>query len=161
MAAQFGKNLNFILHPSAVVSYEIDQMVCTMQHKEIEMSNQIESIFARLPGLFVARSDLRTRSEKARATLLLEAGEDRVRLRIADGAVTVLPANGPMDGWDIALRADSGAWYDHWQAIPAPDAFDIFGMVRRGRMRIEGDFTPLMRHLQLIKDILALPRAAA
>ena len=66
-----------------------------------------------------------------------------------------------MDGWDVALRAEAGAWGDHWQAMPAPDAFDIFGMVRRGRMRIEGDFTPLMRHLQLVKDILALPRAAA
>lgn len=123
------------------------------------MSEQVETVFATLPDLFAGRADLVRRSLKARAVVLLEAGSHRVRLRIFDGTVTILPSSGPMDGWDVALRATAAAWADHWAAVPKPDAFDIFGMARRDRMRIEGNFTPLMRHLQLIKDILALPRA--
>lgn len=125
------------------------------------MSDHAKSIFAVLPDLFSRRADLVRRSRRAQAVVLLEAGRDRVRLEIAGQALHLLSADGPMAGWDIALRADAAAWADHWSALPAPDAFDIFGMVRAGRMRIEGDFTPFMRHLQLIKDILALPRTPA
>lgn len=154
--------LIFILHPHALAIYKIDQMFCLTQHKAGgKMSEQVESIFASLPDLYLRRSDLIMRSKAASAVLLLDAVSDRVRLVVANQMVTVVSADGPMAGWDIALRADPAAWEDHWKAVPAPDAFDIFGMVRRGRMRIEGDFGPLMRHLQLIKDILALPRATA
>ena len=125
------------------------------------MRDQIDGVFASLPDLFSQRCDLIRKSNRADIVLLLDAGDARARLRISGESVTILPAGGPMAGWDIALRADPAAWADHWAAVPAPDAFDIFGMVRHGRMRIEGNFAPLMRHLQLVKDILALPRAAA
>lgn len=65
-----------------------------------------------------------------------------------------------MPGWDIALRGEAQVWQDHWQLMPPVEAADIFGMKRAGRLAIEGNYLPFMRHLQVVKDILALPRAA-
>ncbi len=123
------------------------------------MPEEIVETFARLPGLFAGSETLRRRSTRAQLVLLLEAGDTRRRLRLEPGALFLEGADGPMDSWDVALRATPEAWTDHWAALPRPDAADILGMTRHGRMRIEGNFAPLMRHLQLVKDILALPRA--
>lgn len=123
------------------------------------MSDQIVATFSRLPTIFAGHPAIVRRAGRATLILLLEAGPKGLRLE--NGQLTALPAEGAMQGWDIALRAAPETWEDHWQAMPAPDAFDILGMVRHGRMRIEGNFAPLMRHLQVVKDILALPRAGA
>ncbi|MDT0683327.1 hypothetical protein RM543_11570 [Roseicyclus sp. F158] len=125
------------------------------------MTDQVIATFMRFPALLAGHPEIARRADRASIVLLLEAGSQGVRLQLEKGQADVLPAEGPMRGWDIALRAAPEAWADHWQAVPAPDAFDILGMVRHGRMRIEGNFAPLMRHLQVVKDILALPRAAA
>lgn len=122
------------------------------------MSQDVVTVFERLPALFEQSEPLRRRSARARFVILLDAGSAKRRLRLEPGALSVETADGPMDGWDIALRAEPDAWADHWAAIPRPDASDILGMQRHGRMKIEGDFLPLMQHLQLVKDILALPR---
>lgn len=122
------------------------------------MNDQVIEIFDSLPRLILRHPSLVRRAADAHAVLLLEAGQAKMGMRLSGGKLDIQPMDGPMQGWHVALRAAPAAWLDHWQWTPAPDAFDIFGMARRGRMRIEGDFTPLMRHLQVIKDILALPR---
>lgn len=111
-----------------------------------------------LPARLAANAPMLHRARRAEIALLLDAGTERHRLILSRGVLAVHGASGPMDDWDIALRATAEAWADHWAPLPRPDAFDIFGMVRHGRMRIEGNFLPLMRHLQVVKDILALPR---
>jgi len=121
----------------------------------------IPADFSRLPALFEAHPSLPRRAARARITMLLSDGAARCRLMLHDGTLKVEKADGPMDGWDIALRGDASVWSDHWRRMPPPDAADIFGMSRHGRMVIEGNFLPLMRHLQVIKDILALPRSDA
>lgn len=124
------------------------------------MPDEIVTIFERLPALFGRSEPLVRRSARARFVILLEAGTARRRLHLESGRLSVSPADGPMDGWDIALRAAPDAWKDHWAPVPPPSASDILGMQRHGRMKIEGNFLPLMQHLQLVKDILALPRTA-
>lgn len=124
------------------------------------MSEEVVGAFESLPALFEKTPPLVRRSARARFVILLQAGSEKRRLRLEPGTLSVERANGPMDGWDVAIRAEPEAWVDHWAAIPRPDASDILGMQRHGRMKIEGDFLPLMQHLQLVKDILALPRQA-
>ena len=124
------------------------------------MSDEIVRVFERLPALFALSEPLVRRSARARFVLLLEAGTDKRRLKLEPGALTVQTADGPMDGWDVALRAGPDAWIDHWSPLPPSSASDILGMQRHGRMKIEGDFLPLMQHLQLVKDILVLPRGS-
>lgn len=116
------------------------------------------AMFSRLPELFARQPALVCRARLAHVTLLLGAGPDSLRVRLAGGTLDTRPSGGPMDGWDLALRGDDRVWPDHWARIPAPDAADIFGMRRHGRLTIEGDFLGLMRSLQVVKDILALPR---
>ena len=93
-------------------------------------------------------------------TRLVAAGEVERRLILRAGILQVAAADGPMDGWDIAMRGDAQVWTDHWQAMPPPSAADIFGMRRHGRLVMEGNFLHLMRSLQVVKDILVLPRGA-
>ncbi|MFT4961420.1 MAG: hypothetical protein ACI92Z_002511 [Paracoccaceae bacterium] len=77
---------------------------------------------------------------------------------LRDGTLRIEPTDGPMVDWDGALRGHARIWVHHWRVMPSPDAADIFGMCRHGRLLIEGNFLGLMRSLQVAKDILALPR---
>ena len=43
--------------------------------------------------------------------------------------------------------------------MPAPGFYDLLGMSKVGRARIEGNLVPLMGNLQYIKDLVALPRS--
>ncbi len=63
-----------------------------------------------------------------------------------------------MESCDLVFHADALAWLGHWQAVPEPGLHDIFAMTRFGHLKIEGNFRPLMTHLQVMKDIIALPR---
>lgn len=119
------------------------------------------SVFSPLPALFAAEPRLVRQAALARFALLLGAGDEECRLVLDRQSLRIEAANGPMDDWDVALRGDADCWSDHWRDVPPPSAADIFGMSRHGRMVIEGNFLPLMQHLQLIKDILALPRGRA
>ena len=58
--------------------------------------------------------------------------------------------------WETYARAD--AWTRFWQAEPPPGFHDIFAMTSTGAALIEGDLTPLRRHLRFVKALLALPR---
>ncbi|WP_174802821.1 hypothetical protein [Martelella limonii] len=121
----------------------------------------IADIIERLPALFAAEPDLVRRAARAEITILLQAGDQARRLILDRGTLLVASADGPMAGWDIGFKGAAAVFWDHWQKVPGPDAADIFGMRRHGRLVIEGNFLPLMRHLQVVKDILALPRSVS
>lgn len=118
----------------------------------------IADIIERIPALFADEPSLVRRAARAEITILLEAGDQARRLILDRGTLCVASADGPMDGWDIAFRGAANVFLEHWQEMPSPNSADIFGMRRHGRLVIEGNFLPLMRHLQVVKDILALPR---
>ena len=59
----------------------------------------------------------------------------------------------------FALRTDADALAEFWTARPAPGFHDIFGLVKIGRGRIDGDILTLVKNLRFIKDVLALARA--
>ncbi|MCR9125028.1 MAG: hypothetical protein NXH82_02765 [Rhodobacteraceae bacterium] len=60
--------------------------------------------------------------------------------------------------WRFALRTDAEALAMFWQARPAPGFHDIFGLVKIGRGRIDGDILSLVKNLRFFKEVLALPR---
>jgi len=45
-----------------------------------------------------------------------------------------------------------------WQARPEPGFHDIFGLVKIGRGRIDGDILNLVKNLRFFKDVMSLPR---
>ena len=58
----------------------------------------------------------------------------------------------------FAIRASTETWHLHWQAVPPRDYHDIFAMLARGLLTIDGKLTPLMQNLQYFKDVIACLR---
>ncbi|HZS55970.1 MAG TPA: hypothetical protein VFA65_16325 [Bryobacteraceae bacterium] len=63
-----------------------------------------------------------------------------------------------MRAWQFALRGTLDAWSRYWCPIPEPGWHDLFAMMKRGQMVLEGDLRPAIANLQYLKDLLALPR---
>lgn len=74
-------------------------------------------------------------------------------IQIAEGASRKTP-------WRFALRTDADALAQFWQPRPRPGFHDIFGLVKIGRGRIDGDILALVKNLRFFKEFMALPRPA-
>lgn len=61
--------------------------------------------------------------------------------------------------WRFALRTDGEALAKFWQARPEPGFHDLFGLVKIGRGRIDGDILALVKNLRFFKEVMTLPRA--
>lgn len=87
---------------------------------------------------------------------LLEAGHDACLIEIVDGKVhSVIPGPFVMPGWVFALRAPAVEWQSFWQARPAPGHHDLFALIKRGVLKVEGNLQPFMSHLFFFKALLA------
>lgn len=91
---------------------------------------------------------------------MIEVGDQPYYIAIDRGRV-MEPVRGPliMKSWSFAVRGSEGAWREFWQPFPAPHFHDIFALAKRGDLRIEGDYRPLMTNLLYFKGLLAAPRA--
>lgn len=94
-------------------------------------------------------------------TVLVEVDGQEVYLAFEKGRIVSVAA-GPSrrTPWRFALRTDAAALAEFWKARPAPGFHDIFGLVKIGRGRIDGDILALVRNLRFVKEVLALPRPA-
>lgn len=63
--------------------------------------------------------------------------------------------------WRFALRTEAHALERFWQPIPAPGFSDIFGLVKQGYARIDGDILTLVKNLRFFKEFMALGRERA
>ncbi|MCA0044529.1 hypothetical protein [Celeribacter litoreus] len=60
--------------------------------------------------------------------------------------------------WRFALRVDSASLEKFWEPIPEAFYHDIFGFVKTGRGRIDGDILALVKNLRYFKEFMALGR---
>jgi hypothetical protein len=97
-----------------------------------------------------------------RTEFLLEAGETSFLISILDGQVVGVQ-EGPfvMPSWAFALRATRQEWDAFWVSHPAPGSHDLFAMVKRKALRIEGELHPFMSNLLYFKLLLASLREPA
>ena len=56
------------------------------------------------------------------------------------------------------IHADTKSWEKHWLTIPPRDYHDIFAMLAKKIVSIDGNLIPLMQNLQYFKDIIASNR---
>lgn len=93
-------------------------------------------------------------------TVLIEIGPDEIYLTFEKGMLVAVTA-GPSrkTPWRFALRSDADAMARFWQARPEPGFHDIFGLVKIGRGRIDGDMLCLVKNLRFFKEVMALARA--
>ena len=93
-------------------------------------------------------------------TVLIEVGGDEYYLTFEAGRIVSVD-QGPSrkTPWCFALRTDAEALEKFWQARPEPGFHDIFGLVKIGRGRIDGDILSLVKNLRFFKEVLGLARA--
>jgi hypothetical protein len=117
-------------------------------------------LFERVSALRKADDRLAAQGRLVRAAVLIEAGDQAALVTITDGAVTaVADANAlVMPAWTFALRAPETEWAQFWEPDPRPGHHDLFALLRRKQLRIEGDIHPFMSNLFYFKALLALPR---
>lgn len=117
-------------------------------------------LIGRLHALRHADDRLVGQGRLVRAKVLIEAGGQAAIITITDGAVTAI-ANAKelvMPAWTFALRASESEWAQFWEPVPRPGHNDLFALLRRKQLRIEGDIYPFMSNLFYFKALLALPR---
>ncbi len=73
--------------------------------------------------------------------------------------MSVTPGPSGKTPWRFALRTETAALEAFWQPLPAPGFHDIFGLVKIGRGRIDGDILALVKNLRFFKEFMALGRA--
>jgi hypothetical protein len=90
-------------------------------------------------------------------TVLLEVDGAEFYLTFRDGILEQI-VEGPSrkTPWRFAFRTDREALLQFWQPLPKPGFHDIFGLVKIGRGRIDGDILTLVKNLRFFKDFMAL-----
>lgn len=93
-------------------------------------------------------------------TVLLEVDGAEFYLTFREGRLDQI-AEGPSrkTPWRFALRTDAEALAQFWQPRPRPGFHDLFGLVKIGRGRIDGDILALVKNLRFFKEFMALARA--
>lgn len=92
-------------------------------------------------------------------TLLIEVDGQEFYLTFEKGRLQgVVEGPSRKTPWRFALRTDADALAKFWQPRPEPGFHDIFGLVKIGRGRIDGDILALVKNLRFFKEMLALAR---
>ena len=93
------------------------------------------------------------------SVFMVEAGEKRWRLTVRRGLIEAIePGPFVMVASDLAFRAPQSAWTEFWQPSPKPGYNDIFALLRRRLLSIEGNQQPFMANLFYFKGVLEAPR---
>ncbi|OCX65677.1 hypothetical protein BFP70_08965 [Thioclava sp. SK-1] len=92
-------------------------------------------------------------------TVLIEVDGQEYYLTFHRGALERV-TEGPsrQTPWRFALRVDAEALKKFWAPIPEPRFHDIFGFVKTGRGRLDGDILALVKNLRFFKEFMALGR---
>jgi hypothetical protein len=112
-----------------------------------------------IPRLVNADADLLRRAKWFDCRWVLKVGAQEFHLSQRHGHMAAVQ-RGPlfMAQWSFALEASAEDWIALWQPVPPPGRHDILALSKNGLLRISGDITPLMRNLQVVKDVVAKPR---
>ncbi|MFZ7092674.1 hypothetical protein [Primorskyibacter sp. 2E233] len=93
-------------------------------------------------------------------TVLIDVDGNEYYLTFEKGHIlSVIEGPSRKTPWRFALRTDAEALGKLWQARPEPGFHDVFGLVKIGRGRIDGDILSLVKNLRFFKEVLTLARA--
>lgn len=118
------------------------------------------SLTDRLDALRNADGALVAQGRLIRTTMLIDAGDQAAVVMISGGGVTAIRNARRLvtPSWTFALRAPAQEWEQFWEPAPRPGHHDLFALLRRKQLRLEGDIYPFMSNLLYFKALLALPR---
>ena len=112
----------------------------------------LEHLAARVNG----DANLVRRGKHINASFLIGIENADHIVRIEHGRViSVTPGPFITPNYAFALRASRDAWEKLWSPTPIPGYTDIFALVKKKLLRIEGDLHPFMSNLLYFKGMLA------
>jgi hypothetical protein len=112
----------------------------------------LENLAARVNG----DANLVRRGRGVSTTFLIGIDNADHLVSVAEGKITGI-RSGPFitPNYSFALRASRDAWEKLWSPTPLAGFTDIFALVKKKLLRIEGDLHPFMTHLLYFKGVIA------
>jgi hypothetical protein len=106
-----------------------------------------------------ADANLVRRGKWVNTTFLIAIDNSDHLIRVTEGRIASI-MQGPFitPNYSFALRASREAWEQFWAPKPLPGYTDLFALVKKKLLRIEGDVHPFMSNLLYFKGVLAAPR---
>ncbi len=125
-----------------------------------DATDRIVALFTQLPRLVAQDADLVRRGRFLSCEFEIGVGRVALMVAIAAGVVRSVE-RGPfrLRPWAFAIRAEPQTWSGFLAPLPAAGVHDVMALSKQGLARIEGDLHPFLSNLQVIKDVLAAPRA--
>jgi hypothetical protein len=113
----------------------------------------------RLPDLVNNNTALVRRGRYLNTVFLVEVGAQAWLIHVREGRIDRVE-RGPfrMASWSFALRGTAAGWAKFWQPVPPPFYQDIFGLLRQGELRFEGDLLPLWSNMLYVKGVMGALR---
>ena len=99
------------------------------------------------------------RGRHVTADMMLSVDDTQWLMSIREGrinAVTSTPIVMPSATFELA--ACEAEWHQFWRPVPKPGSHDLFALLKRGALRLNGNLHPLMSNLFYFKFLLAAPR---
>lgn len=125
------------------------------------ISPKIQTKFETMQAAHNSRTHLLRLGALFSETVLIEVDGEETYLHFEKGRL-IQVQSGPSrkTPWRFGLRCDRDALERFWQPLPSPGFHDIFGLVKIGRGRIDGDILTLVKNLRFFKEFMALGRGA-
>src|SRR5262245_32316336 len=107
-------------------------------------------------------ANLVRRGRHVDTTFMLAIDDTDLLIRVTEGRIVSI-RSGPFitPNYSFALRASRDSWEKLWSPQPIAGFTDIFALVKKKLLRIEGDLHPLMSNLLYFKGVLAAAGAAS
>jgi len=103
-----------------------------------------------------ADANLVRRGRHVHTTFLIAVDNADHLVRVAEGRiVSVTPGPFITPNYSFALRAARDSWEKLWSGTPIQGYTDIFALVKKKLLRIEGDLHPFMANLLYFKGVIA------
>ena len=118
----------------------------------------LENLAARVNG----DANLIRRGKHVNTSFLIVIDSADHIVRVEHGRIaSVTPGPFITPNYAFALRAPRDAWEKLWSPTPIPGYTDIFALVKKKLLRIEGDLHPFMSNLLYFKGMLAAGKGVA
>ncbi len=108
-----------------------------------------------------AKAHLRRLGQLFSETVLIEVDAKFYLTFEKDGVIEIKEGPSLKTPWRFALRVNGDALMKFWEALPQPGYHDIFGLVKCGHGKIDGDILVLVKNLRFFKEFMALGRTEA
>ena len=112
----------------------------------------LENLATRVNG----DANLVRRGKHVRTTFLIQIDNADHLVSVAEGKIIgIRPGPFITPNYSFALRASRENWDKLWSDKPIPGFTDIFALVKKKLLRIEGDLHPFMTNLIYFKGVIA------